>query len=69
MAAVARSNRSTPDRFAHRIVDMLDDRSRLKSYGERGIETVSSLFNWQTIGERLETAYEAVVDGRSPEHA
>jgi len=58
-----------PDRFAHRIIDMLADRDRLKSYGERGIETVSSLFNWPTIGERLETAYEAIADGRSPEHA
>ncbi len=58
-----------PDRFAARIVDMLADRNRLKSYGEHGIETVKSLFDWPTIGQRLETAYQAVADGRSPEHA
>jgi glycosyltransferase involved in cell wall biosynthesis len=58
-----------PDRFASRIIDMLADRDRLKSYGEHGIETVSNLFNWSTIGERLEQAYQAIVDGRSPEHA
>ena len=58
-----------PDRFASRIIDMLADRDRLKSYGEHGIETVSNLFNWSTIGERLEQAYQAIVEGRSPEHA
>ncbi|MGH1482694.1 MAG: glycosyltransferase [Geminicoccales bacterium] len=58
-----------PDRFAGRIVEMLADRDRLKSYGERGIETVSTLFDWPTIGQRLEQAYQAVADGRSPEHA
>jgi glycosyltransferase involved in cell wall biosynthesis len=58
-----------PDRFASRIIDMLADRDRLKSYGEHGIETVSNLFNWSTIGERLEQAYQSIVDGRSPEHA
>lgn len=58
-----------PDRFAGRIMDMLADRDRLKSYSERGIETVSTLFDWPTIGQRLEDAYQAVADGRSPEAA
>lgn len=58
-----------PSRFAGRIMDMLADRDRLKSYGDRGIETVSTLFDWPTIGRRLEHAYQAVVDGRSPEFA
>ncbi len=58
-----------PDRFADRILDMLADRDRLKAYGECGIETVSTLFDWPTIGQRLEHAYQAVVDGQSPEAA
>jgi glycosyltransferase involved in cell wall biosynthesis len=58
-----------PERFADRIIDMLADRDRLRAYGEHGIETVTRLFDWPTIGQRLETAYQAVVDGRSPEHA
>ncbi|MGI9436164.1 MAG: glycosyltransferase [Geminicoccaceae bacterium] len=58
-----------PDRFAGRIIDMLGDRDRLKSYGERGIETVSTLFDWPTIGRRLEDAYEAIIAGHSPEQA
>lgn len=58
-----------PDRFADRIITMLADKAGLKSYGERGIETVSSLFNWPSIGQRLEHAYEAVAERRSPEQA
>ena len=56
-----------PDRFAERILDMLNDRDRLAAQGERGIETVISLFDWPTIGERLERAYRAVAEGRMGE--
>jgi glycosyltransferase involved in cell wall biosynthesis len=58
-----------PERFADRILDMLGERDRLKAYGERGIETVASLFDWPTIGRRLEQVCEAVVAGRLPEMA
>ncbi len=53
-----------PARFAERILAMLDDKARLRQQGERGIETVQALFNWPSIGERLERFYEAVVEGR-----
>ena len=51
-------------RFADRMLSMLDDRESLKAQGERGIETVTRLFNWPSIGERLESVYQAVVEGR-----
>jgi glycosyltransferase involved in cell wall biosynthesis len=55
-----------PGRFARQMLAMLDDKDALRLQGERGIETVRDLFNWQRIGERLEGAYEMVVKGRSP---
>ena len=54
-------------RFADRMLAMLDDKDALKRQGERGIETVTRLFNWPSIGARLERAYAAVAEGRSPE--
>jgi len=51
-------------RFAQRILAMLDDREALKRQGERGIETVTRLFNWPRIGEKLEDVYQAVATGR-----
>lgn len=56
-----------PERFAARILDMLEDRDRLAAQGEAGIETVASLFDWPTIGARLERAYQAVAEGRALE--
>lgn len=56
-----------PARFAGRMLAMLDDRDALKVQGERGIETVTTLFNWPSIGARLENAYQAVVEGRPVE--
>ncbi len=53
-----------PDRFARRILAMLEDRAVLKVQGERGMETVVRLFDWPSIGERLEEAYGAVIGGR-----
>ena len=41
-------------RFAERILAMLDDKAARKAQGERGIETVTRLFNWPSIGEKLE---------------
>ena len=51
-------------RFGARILAMLDDRDALRQQGERGIETVTRLFNWPSIGERLERVYQAVAEGR-----
>lgn len=56
-----------PGRFAARMLSMLEDREALKVQGERGIETVTRLFNWPSIGERLEAVYQAVAEGRSTE--
>ncbi len=55
-----------PDRFAGRILSMLDDRDALSRQGKQGIETVTRLFNWSSIGERLEEVYQAVLEGRTP---
>ena len=58
-----------PARFAARMLAMLDDRESLRRQGERGIETVTALFNWPSIGERLESVYRAVAEGRRLEDA
>ncbi|MEM7043238.1 MAG: glycosyltransferase [Pseudomonadota bacterium] len=54
-------------RFAGRMLAMLDDGEGLKKQGKRGIETVKTLFNWPSIGEKLERVYQAVAEGRSVE--
>ena len=54
-------------RFGRQILTMLDDRDGLKRQGERGIDTVSRLFNWRSIGERLEGVYQSVSEGRTLE--
>ena len=58
-----------PTRFARRTLSMLDDKETLRRQGERGIETVIRLFNWPSIGERLEGVYRAVAEGRASETA
>jgi glycosyltransferase involved in cell wall biosynthesis len=58
-----------PDRFAARILATLDDVEARKRQGERGVEAVQALFDWPTIGEKLERAYQAVIEGRAPEMA
>jgi glycosyltransferase involved in cell wall biosynthesis len=56
-----------PARFAAGVLAMLADKTKLRQQGERGIETVKSLFNWPSIGERLEHVYQAVAEGRTLE--
>jgi glycosyltransferase involved in cell wall biosynthesis len=53
-----------PGRFAERILAMLADKPTLRRQGECGIDTVRTLFNWPSIGERLERVYEAVAERR-----
>lgn len=55
------------ERFAERMLTMLADKEALRLQGERGVETVAKLFNWPSIGERLEGVYQAVAQGRSLE--
>jgi glycosyltransferase involved in cell wall biosynthesis len=58
-----------PERFADRALQMLADPERLRAYGEKGIASVERLFAWPRIGEQLERAYQAVIEGRSSDHA
>lgn len=55
------------DRFGRQILAMLGDRETLRRQGELGIETVTRLFNWRGIGERLEGVYHTVAEGRALE--
>ncbi|MEZ5932676.1 MAG: glycosyltransferase [Alphaproteobacteria bacterium] len=52
------------ERFASQALAMLADKDALKRQGERGIETVTRLFNWPSIGKRLETVYRSVAERR-----
>jgi glycosyltransferase involved in cell wall biosynthesis len=52
------------ERFAAQALAMLADRDALKRQGERGIETVTRLFSWPSIGGRLEAIYRTIAEGR-----
>ncbi len=55
-----------PERVAARVLAMLADPARLASYGRQGEAAVRRLFDWTSIGARMEAAYEAIIAGRRP---
>jgi len=63
-AGVGRVEPVDPIRFGQQALSMLRDPDALRRQGERGIETVTNLFNWSSIGERLDQVYQAVIEGR-----
>lgn len=57
------------ERFAGRALAMLEDKDALRRQGERGVEMVTRLFNWPSIGKRLEEVYRAVAERRPLERS
>ncbi len=53
-----------PEGFAQKVCSLLDDPSKAGNMGRAGRDLVCSFYDWNIIGERLNTIYQEVAHGR-----
>ncbi|MCD6468890.1 MAG: glycosyltransferase [Thermoplasmata archaeon] len=54
---------NTEKEFAERIVELLEDESKRKELGGKGLNLIRQKYQWERIAERIEDEYKKVLEG------
>jgi len=54
---------NTEKEFAERIIELLEDESKRKELGEKGLNLIRQKYQWERIAERIEDEYKEVLEG------